>query len=297
MKHKNRPALLMLTASMVIWGTLGIFRRYIPLSSGMLAFVRGAVGAAFLLVWLALRRQPVRWSFPRRILLLLLFSGALIGVNWMLLFEAYNYTSVATATLCYYMAPVLVILASPLVLRESLPLRKILCVIVALAGMFFVSGAADGGLPGAGEARGIACGLAAAVLYASVVMLNKMLQGVGTYERTILQLAAAALVMVPYLWATEDFSALTLTPRTAVLLLIVGVVHTGVAYALYFGSMGGLRAQTVALFSYLDPVTAILLSALLLREPMTASGVLGAVMVLGSTIVSELWTGKPETTG
>ena len=119
----------------------------------------------------------------------------------------------------------------------------------------------------------------------------------GTYERTILQLAAAALVMVPYLWATEDFSALTLTPRTAVLLLIVGVVHTGVAYALYFGSMGGLRAQTVALFSYLDPVTAILLSALLLREPMTASGVLGAVMVLGSTIVSELWTGKPETTG
>ena len=173
MKHENRPALLMLTASMVIWGTLGIFRRYIPLSSGMLAFVRGAVGAAFLLVWLALRRQPVRWSFPRRILLLLLFSGALIGVNWMLLFEAYNYTSVATATLCYYMAPVLVILASPLVLRESLPLRKILCVIVALAGMFFVSGAADGGLPGAGEARGIACGLAAAVLYASVVRSSR----------------------------------------------------------------------------------------------------------------------------
>ena len=280
---------------MLIYGTIGIFRRAIPLSSGILACTRGLMGALFLLGLLAVRKKPFDRDSVGNKWGLLLLSGALIGINWIFLFEAYNYTTVATATLCYYMAPVLVILASPLVLRESLPPRKLLCVAVALLGMVFVSGAADNGLPSAGEARGIAYGLAAAVLYAVVVMLNKKIEGVGTYEKTILQLSAAAVVLLPYLAVTEDLSALSVTPFAAGMLLLVGVVHTGIAYALYFGSMDGLRAQTVALFSYIDPVTAILLSALLLHERMTAFGVLGAVLVLGSTIVSEVWTPKEKT--
>jgi len=291
----DRKSLLMLVGSMLIYGTIGIFRRAIPLSSGILACTRGLMGALFLLGLLAVRKKPFDRDSVGNKWGLLLLSGALIGINWIFLFEAYNYTTVATATLCYYMAPVLVILASPLVLRESLPPRKLLCVAVALLGMVFVSGAADNGLPSAGEARGIAYGLAAAVLYAVVVMLNKKIEGVGTYEKTILQLSAAAVVLLPYLAVTEDLSALSVTPFAAGMLLLVGVVHTGIAYALYFGSMDGLRAQTVALFSYIDPVTAILLSALLLHERMTAFGVLGAVLVLGSTIVSEVWTPKEKT--
>ena len=288
----DRKSLLMLASSMVIYGTIGIFRRYIPLSSGLLACARGFIGAAFLLGVLAVRRQPFRREGLGRTWFLLVLSGALIGVNWIFLFEAYNYTTVATATLCYYMAPVIVVLCSPFLFHESLPPRRLACAAAALAGMVFVSGVADAGLPPAGEARGIACGLAAAVLYASVVMLNKRITGVGAYERTILQLAAAAVVLLPYLAVTEDFSALTLTLPAAGMLLIVGVVHTGLAYALYFGSMDGLRAQTVALFSYIDPVTAILLSALILHERLTPLGLLGAALVLGSAIVSELWTGK-----
>ena len=282
----------MLVTAMIIWGTLGLFRRYIPLSSALLAFVRGAVGSGLLLALLAVRRHPFDRSLSGKTLGLLLLSGGFIGFNWIFLFEAYNYTTVATATLCYYMAPVLVVLLSPLVLKERLPPAKLLCVLAALIGMVFVSGILETGLPRAGELRGVLCGLAAAVLYASVVMMNKRITGVGTYEKTILQLASAAVVLIPYLLLTEDLSSLTLTPRVVVLLLVLGVVHTGVAYALYFGSMDSLRAQTVALFSYLDPVTAILLSALVLGERMTALGALGAVLVLGSTVVSELWGTK-----
>ena len=290
----DKKSLLMLVSAMVIYGTIGIFRRYIPLSSGLLACARGFIGAGFLLAFLAVRKQPLRLAGLGKKWLLLVLSGALIGFNWIFLFEAYNYTTVATATLCYYMEPVIVVLCSPFLFRESLPPRKLLCVAVALLGMVFVSGAADSGLPSAGEARGIAYGLAAAVLYASVVMLNKKIEGVGTYEKTILQLASASVVLLPYLAVTEDFSALTFTPLALVMLLILGVVHTGFAYALYFGSMDGLRAQTVALLSYIDPVTAIVLSALILHEKMTVFGVLGAVLVLGSTIVSELWTPKEK---
>ena len=285
----DKKSLLMLASSMVIYGTIGIFRRYIPLSSGLLACARGFIGALFLLGLLAVRGQPLRLIGLGRKWLLLVLSGALIGFNWIFLFEAYNYTTVAAATLCYYMQPVIVVLCSPFLFHESLPPRKLLCVAAALLGMVFVSGVPDSGLPSPGEAKGIAYGLAAAVLYASVVMLNKKIPGVGTYEKTILQLASAAVVLVPYLAVTEDFSGLSFSPLAVVMILILGVVHTGFAYALYFGSMDGLRAQTVALFSYIDPVTAIILSALILHEKMTVFGVIGAVLVLGSTIVSELW--------
>ena len=292
----DKKSLLMLASSLVIYGTIGIFRRYIPLSSGVLACARGVIGALFLLGLLAVRKRPFDRASVGTRWLPLLVSGALIGFNWIFLFEAYRCTTVATATLCYYMQPVIVVLVSPLLFREHLPPRKIVCVAVALLGMVFVSGVTEGGLPAGGEAKGILYGLAAAALYASVVLLNKTIQGVGTYEKTILQLAAAAVVLVPYLAVTEDFSALALTPFAVAMVLVVGVVHTGIAYGLYFGSMDGLRAQTVALMSYIDPVTAILLSALLLHEPMTPLGILGAALVLGSTIVSEVWVPKGKRT-
>ena len=138
-------------------------------------------------------------------------------------------------------------------------------------------------------------GFAAALLYASVVVLNKKVTGVGTYEKTIVQLIASAVMLIPYLILTEHFAATEFSPVSVLMLLIVGVVHTGVAYALYFGSMDHLRGQTVALLSYIDPVTAILLSALVLRERMTALGVVGTVLVLGSTIYSELGYGWRKT--
>ena len=287
---KNKP-LAGLLGSMLIFGTIGIFRRFIPLSSTLLACARGFMGAAFLLVILALR--PRRSGTPSArlsggVILLLLLSGAFIGVNWILLFEAYNYTTVATATLCYYMQPTIVILLSPLILREKLTLKKGLCALAAVIGMIFVSGVADGGLPTAAELRGILCGLGAAVFYAAVVMMNKKLPGIDAYKKTILQLLSAAVVLLPYLLLTEDFSAVSLDLRAWILLLLVGFVHTGLAYALYFGSLDGLSAQTAAIGSYLDPVTALLLSALLLDEKMTLLSACGAVLILGAALLSEL---------
>ena len=166
--------------------------------------------------------------------------------------------------------------------------RKLLCVLAALCGMVFVSGVPQSGLPEAGEATGILLALLSAVLYASDVSINKLLDQVPACERTLVQLAVAALVMIPYILLTEDVAAMALTPLGAVLLLIVGVFHTGWCYSLFFGSMTYLPAQTVVLFSYIDPIVAIFLSALLLKEPLGWSGILGAVLVLGSTLISEL---------
>lgn len=274
--------------SMFIFGTIGIFRRFIPLPSSVLAMARGFIGAVFLLIFMAVKKEKLGLGEIKAKLLPLCISGVLIGFNWILLFEAYNYTTVATATLCYYMAPVFVIIASPFLFKEKLTLKKILCVITALAGMVLVSGVIETGFSGAGELKGVLLGLGAAALYASVVLMNKKTAGVPIYTKTVIQLGSAAIVLLPYTLLTEDFAEITLEPLTIVMLLIVGVVHTGWSYALYFGSMDNLKAQTVAIFSYIDPVVAIILSALILKEEMSIFGVIGAVLVLGSTMISEL---------
>ena len=292
---KNGVAKLSLIISMLIFGTIGIFRHYIPLPSSVVALIRGGVGTLFLAGLYLVRRKQPEWSSIRKNLTLLLVSGAFIGFNWILLFEAYRFTTVPTATLCYYMAPVFVILVSPFLLKERLTWWKVLCVAVALGGMVFVTGVADGGLPGPEEMRGILLGVGAAVLYACVVLMNKKLAGVPAFDRTIVQLGAAAVALVPYVLLTEWGEPMDWSWTVAGLLLVVGVVHTGIAYTLYFGAIKELPAQTSALFSYIDPVSAILLAPIFIpNEVLTPFGKVGAVLVLGATLLSELPVGRKK---
>lgn len=287
MTNPQTKSRMMLLASVCIFGTIGILRRYIPLSSSLIALVRGSIGSLFLISLIYISKIRPDTAAIRKNLLLLILSGAAIGFNWILLFEAYNYTSVATATLCYYLAPILVILASPLVLRETLTKRKILCAATALLGMVLVSGILDTGFSGIAEMQGILFGLGAAVLYASVILMNKKMSGISAYDKTILQLSMASLALLPYVLATETWSAVSVSPLAVILLLIAGIVHTGIAYWLYFGSMEHLPSHTVALLSYFDPILAIVLSMVFLREPMSATAAVGAIMILGAAYVSE----------
>ena len=283
-----------LFAAMFTFGTLGIFVRHIPLPSSVIACARGFIGMLFLLLVMVVRKSTVSREEVRRNFLALVLSGAAIGFNWILLFEAYRYTTVATATLCYYLAPMFVILASPVVLREKLSPKKVICVVVALIGAVCVSGVIGSGLPAAGELMGILMGLGAAVLYAAVVLANKKIGEISAYTKTVVQLGAAAVVILPYILLTEDVSVLVLTAGQGLLLALLGIVHTGIAYTLYFSALGNLKTQTAAIFSYIDPVVAIILSALLLKEPMGVEGGIGAVLILGSALVSELPERKKE---
>lgn len=273
---------------MILFGTIGIFRRYIPLPSDALAFGRGIAGGVFLLLFLKMKgRHFAAGNIRRRDFFLLMLTGALIGFNWILLFEAYSYTTVAAATLCYYMQPVIVILLTPVLLKEKITGRQILCVIFSVTGMVLVSGVFGDIAGNAGNARGILPALGAAVLYATVVLLNKQIRGIPAFEKTIIQLLSAGIALLPYMAAKGSLRSYPLTPVQLVLFLIVCVVHTGIAYTLYFGAIEKLPAKTCALFSYIDPVTAVLLSAVFLREPMTLYAAAGAVLIIGSALYSE----------
>jgi len=286
--ENNRTALFQLVLTMVLFGTIGIFVRYITFPSSLVALVRGIIGTLFLLiVVVGFKKQKIDARAVKKNLKLLVISGAAMGFNWILLFEAYNYTTVATATLCYYLAPIFVIVASPILLKEKLTVKQVVCVIVALIGMVFVSGVLGVEIS-ADETMGIILGIGAAILYASVIMLNKAIKDITAYDKTIIQLAAAAIVLIPYCAVTIDFGSLHADGMAVAMLLVVGILHTGIAYAMYFGAIKELKTQTAAILSYIDPVVAVLLSAFLLKEGIGITGIIGAVLILGSTLASSV---------
>lgn len=284
----TNTAKLRMTAAMFIFGTIGLFVRWIPMPSSVIALARGLIGTIFLLAVIAIKKESLSRTSIQKNFRWLLISGILLGFNWILLFESYNYTSVAVSTLCYYMAPILIILISPLALQERLTMRKLLCVLASLGGMVCISGILSEGIPSAGELKGILLGLAAAVLYAAIVLCNKHIHEISAYEKTVFQLGVSALTMLPYCFFTVVPEELTFEVGPLLMLLLVGVVHTGITYYLYFGSMEFIPAQSVAVISYVDPVVAVLASVLILREPMYLTEAVGAVLILGAAAVSEL---------
>ena len=296
-KNLKSKAKFNMILSMIIFGSIGIFVKYIALPSGIISVARGFIGCIVLVVFSLVSKTGLSLKDIKNNVLLLFVSGAFIGVNWMLLFESYNYTSVAVSTLCYYMAPVFMIILSVVFLNEKLSLKKIICVVVSVCGMFLISGVFSSGFT-IKEIKGVMLALGAALLYAFVTLFNKKLAGISSSDKTIVQLFFAAVAILPYSIVKGDFNFDGVTIIQVILLIIVGVIHTGFAYIMFFGSIGKLSAQTTAVLCYIDPITAVILSSILLKEKLGIFEIAGAVLIIGASLFSEIRpkeksTGKP----
>ena len=283
---EQRRARGMLATAAVIFGTLAPFVRGISVSSGELALYRAVMAALLVGGYLLVSGQKLALRANRREAALLLLSGMAMGVNWILLFEAYRYTTVSVATLSYYFAPVLVTAACPLLFHERLTGKQIVCFVMSTLGLVLVIGV--GGLRGGADVRGVLFGLGAATFYAAVILLNKFIRSVAGIQRTFLQFLAAIVILIPYVAATGGVSLGTLDARGWVCLLIVGFFHTGVTYCLYFSALRELPGQEVALLSYMDPLVAVIVSVTVLGEPVTAPQLVGGALILGFTLWNEL---------
>ncbi len=286
----ERKSKWLMSFSMIIWGTLGLFTRQISLPSGELALYRAVLAIILIGALLLITRQKIDFALVKRELLLLLFSGIAMGINWVLLFEAYNRTSVSVATLSYYFAPVIVTALSSLLFRERLTKKQLFCFIMSTLGIFLIIGAE--GFSGKGDMPGILCGLGAACFYALVVLLNKYIKGVAGLHRTLMQMLGALVILLPYVLISGNWGIGTLDFSGIFALLIVGLLHTGVNYCIYFSSIKSLSGQSVAILSYLDPLVAVLVSVFLLGESMSAAQWLGGALVLGFTLFNELRKAK-----
>ena len=284
---KQLRSRLMLIASMAIFGTMAPFVRSIGVTSGELALYRAILAASLIGVFLLVTRQKIPFAGIKKELLLLLLSGMAMGFNWILLFEAYKYTTVSIATLSYYFAPVLVTAVSAILFREKLTGKQIFCFVMSTLGIVLVTGI--GSLAAGGKnAIGIFFGLGAAVLYATCILINKFIKNVDGIHRTFLQFLAAIVVVSPYVLMTSGITIGNLDALGWVNLLIVGFFHTGVTYCMYFTALKHVTGQQVAILSYIDPLVAVLISVTILGESMTAVQALGGAMILGFTLWNEL---------
>lgn len=284
MKREN-VAKIMMAAAMLIFGTLAPFVRNIGVASGELALYRSLLAIIPIGAFMLLTRQRLSLEKIKKELLLLVLSGAAMGFNWILLFEAYKYTTVSVATLSYYFAPVIVMLVSPLLFKERLSGKQVLSFIMATLGLIMITGTAGGGSQ---DLLGIGFGLGAAVLYATVMLLNKFIKGVAGIHRTFIQFVAAILVLVPYVCLTSGFTPGNLDGKGWGALLVVGLIHTGVTYCMYFTALKELPGQEVAILSYVDPLVAVLVSVVWLNEAMSAPQIIGGGLILGFTLISEI---------
>lgn len=279
-------SVLKIVIAMTIWGSVGLFVKNISLPSIEIAFLRGAIGIVFLLIvsFFMKNKTPKgeKEECSKRNIILLGISGIALALNWLLLFQAYKYTTVANATLSYYAAPVFVVLLSPIVLKENLTFKKLISVLIAMGGLVLIMmNQPETNTGNYMHTKGISYGLSAAVAYASVVLLNKSIKGFSSYYRTTIQMIISTLILVPIVFFRGNIHITGI--NMIINILILGVFHTGLAYLLYFSSIQNVSAQRVSVLSYIDPISAIILGTLFLGEPLTIYHVIGGICILFST--------------
>ena len=273
--------------SMAIFGSIGLFVRYIPLPSSEIAFLRGVVGSLFLLAVLLAMKQRLAWAVLREnLVFLLIASGALCG-NWIFLFQAFKNTSISNAVLCYYSAPMFLVLLSRVLLRETISPKKTACIACALLGIALIVNSGRHGGGGQHHLLGIASGLAAAAFYAVLMATNKFIRGLSGLQSTLIQLGLTTLLLLAYALLAGELRPFSIGGPVFPFILALGIVHTGIGFFLFFSGMQSLKGQTIAALSYVDPLTALVLSAVILREPLTLLQCAGGALVLGSTFISE----------
>jgi len=276
---------LKIIIAMIIFGSIGVFVKRINLTSLEIAFLRALIGSVFLLVAGIIVKQKISWQKIKANIYLLVLSGAAIGFNWIMLFQGYKYTTISNATLAYYFAPVFALVLSPIVLKEKLTTTKIACIPIAIVGLFLVININNSGGGNLYQhTKGIGYALGGAGLYASVVLMNKLIKGLTSFEITLIQLIVATIILLPSILIQGGLNISGMDGIGWFFIIILGVIHTGIGYLLYFTSVSQLRGQSVAMLSYIDPIAAIIISALVFGETMNIIQLLGGILILGSTV-------------
>ena len=282
---KETKARLQIIIAMMTFGTIGLFVKNIQLGASEIALYRALIALVILFFFLMFSGRLTRIGKAKKKLPLLFIAGAAMGFNWILLFTAYNYTSVALSTLAYYFAPTLIMLGSVFIFGERLTRKQLLCFIASTIGLVLLIGVSGSG---SNDFIGILYGLGAAILYGTVVLLNKKTSEVDSIVRTWIQFVAAAIVLIPYVYFTTGFHLGGLDTLSIMNTLIIGIVHTSIMYVLYFTALGHLRGQQAAILSYIDPAISVFLSLTFLMESVTLWQLVGGLMILIFAFLNEV---------
>lgn len=279
----NKSKISYITA-MLIFGSIGLFVKFINMPSAQVVFARTIIGSIFLIFMLFIKGKTMNGAAILKNLPILTLLGITLASSWLLLFEAFKYTTVGIATVLYYLAPVIVFILSPILFKEKLTIKKIIGITSAILGMIIINFSPISGLE---PKRGMICAIVSAFLYATLIILNKQLKNINGVDTTISQLVIAALVILAYLLFTNGFPTKIPTGTELFMLVLVGVVHTGLACYLFISNLCNLSAQNAAILSYIDPVSAIIFSSIFLSEKLNFVQIVGVILILGGTFIGQ----------
>lgn len=281
--------------ALLLFGSNGIVASHIALNSYEIVLFRSLIGCLFLIAVFLVSGQKFQVWNKKRHFAYLIVSGAAMGASWMFLYEAYVQVGVSVATLAYYCGPVIVMVLAPLIFRETITAAKIIGFLSVMAGMVFVNFQS---LHQSGFTWGLLCGVLSAVSYSVMIIFNKKAKGTTGLENTLCQLMMSVLTVGLFILVKQGVH-IDIPPQSIFPLLLLGIVNTGVGCYLYFSSIPNLPAGSVALCGYMEPVSALLFSSVLLSERLTVLQLIGTALILGGAAFGECFhrKGALESTG
>lgn len=272
--------------ALLLFGTNGIVASRIALSSYEIVLLRTMIGSILLIALFLLNKGRFQFYRRKKDFLFLAISGMAMGISWMFLYEAYQQIGVSLSSLLYYCGPVIVMALSPLLFREKLTLPKIFGFALVLLGLVLV----NGNIVGDTQSHwGILCGILSAVMYAFMVICNKKALQITGMENATLQLTVSFLTVAVFVTAVKGIQV-DATSADLPWILLLGLVSTGIGCYFYFSSINDLPVQTVAICGYLEPLSAVVFSVLLLKESMSLAQVIGAVLIIGGAVLGSIAT-------
>ena len=269
--------------ALLLFGSNGIIASYIALSSTEIVLYRTLIGSILLLFLFTITQN--KWTFYKykKHFAYLTLSGVAMGLSWMFLYEAYNRIGVSISSLLYYCGPVIVILLAPIVFKEKLTVHKLVGLFSVFIGIIFVNGNLVNGIR---DLSGMFYGMMSAVMYAFMVIFNKKATNISGLENSLLQLAISCITVAVFILFRGDF--IFAIPQGSIFpLFFLGLVNTGIGCYLYFSKLDKLPVQSVSILGYIEPLSAVILSVIILKESLTAMQIIGAVLVLGGAIYAE----------
>ncbi len=273
--------------SVFLYGTLGFFLAFIDVNSEFVVFCRGTFGCLFILVLLAIKKQKLDIEAIKKNFIYLVICGISLGLNEIFLFMGYKY-AVSLASLGNYTAPITIIILSAILYKDKLSIKQVLCILASFIGIVCLTGVFS---DNNSDIRGLIFGLCGSIGFVTLVFMNKKLKDIGPYDKTIVQLLFSSFTTLPLIFINESY-LISYDIKTISILLMLGIIHTGFAYCLYFDSINTLSPIKIAIIGYVEPVMSVLIGALFLNESMDTYAIVGTLLILGSAIISELISTK-----
>lgn len=284
MKKNNTDKTIKYLTAVILYGTIGYFLHYVNAASEFVVMCRGLIGSLFILLVMFIKKDLPDLKAIKNNLIYLIVSGVALGLNWVFLFSGYKY-SISISSLCNYTAPIMVVVISALFLKEKINRKQMICVLCSFVGILLVSGAFE--TQESTDMHGFVYGMLAAIGFVVLVLCNRRLKGIKPLDKTVVQLFVSFLTVLPYVLINHSIPT-SLDRESILIILMLGIVHTGIAYIFYFGSIDTLPVSKVAILGYIEPVLSIITGVVFFKETLTVFGGVGALMILISALVSEM---------